>query len=50
MMTCVQYENDTFGYVDGLTLDGLLLGETLRRIHRPSEERWVNFCNDPFRG
>jgi hypothetical protein len=50
MLLHVQYQNDSYGYVDGPTLDRLLLGKTLRQFYRPSEERWVNVYHDPIRG
>ena len=49
MLLHVQYQNDSYGYVDGPTLDRLLLGKTLRQFYRPSEERWVNVFRDPIR-
>lgn len=50
MLLHVQYENDSYGYVDGPTLDRLLLGKTLRQFYRPSNGKWVNVYRDPIRG
>lgn len=50
MLIRVQYHNDSYGDVDGPTLDRLLLGKTVRQFYRPSEERWVNVYHDPIRG
>jgi hypothetical protein len=50
MLIRVQYLNDSYGDVDGPTLDRLLLGKTLRQFYRPSEERWVDVYRDPIRG
>lgn len=50
MILHVQYKNDCFGYVDGPTLDTLLLGKTVRQFYRPSEERWINVYQDSIRG
>jgi hypothetical protein len=50
MLLHVQYDNDSFGYVDGATLDRLLLGKTVKQFYRPSEKRWVNVYRAPIRG
>jgi hypothetical protein len=50
MMIRVQHLNDSYGDVDGPTLDRLLLGKTLRQFYRPSEGRWVSVYRDPIRG
>jgi hypothetical protein len=50
MLLHVQYDNDNYGYVDGATLDMLLLGKTLKQFYRPSEKRWVNVYRTPIRG
>lgn len=50
MLLHVQYQNDSYGFVDGPTLDRLLLGKTLKQFYRPSEERWINVYHDSIRG
>jgi hypothetical protein len=50
MILHVQYKNNSYGYVDGPTLDTLLLGKTVQRFYRPSEERWINVYQDSIRG
>jgi hypothetical protein len=50
MLLHVQYQDSSYGNVDGPTLDRLLLGKTLRSFYRPSEKRWVNVYRDPIRG
>jgi len=50
MLIRVQYINDSYGDVDGSTLDKLLLGKTLKQFYRPSEERWVDVYRDSIRG
>jgi hypothetical protein len=50
MLLHVQYDNDQYGYVDGPTLDRLLLGKTVIQFYRPSEKQWVNVYRAPIRG
>jgi hypothetical protein len=50
MLLHVQYDNESYGYVDGATLDRLLLGKTVKQFYRPSENRWVNVYRAPIRG
>jgi hypothetical protein len=50
MLLRVQYQDDSYGDVDGATLDRLLLGKTLKQFYRPSEERWVDVYRNPIRG
>ncbi|MGD9579571.1 MAG: GSU3473 family protein [Syntrophorhabdus sp.] len=50
MLIRVQYINDSYGDVDGSTLDKLLLGKTLKQFYRLSEERWVDVYRDSIRG
>jgi hypothetical protein len=50
MVLRVQYQDNSYGEVDGPTLDRLLLGKTLRQFYRPSEKRWVDVYRDPIRG
>ena len=50
MLIRVQYHNDTYGAVDGPSLDRLLLGKTVRQFYRPSEKRWIDVYRDPIRG
>jgi hypothetical protein len=46
----VRCQDNSHDVIDAPTLDRLILGKTLRKFYRRSEERWVDVYHDPIRG